>query len=450
MTNDARPPTTSTPPPGSTSSGEVRPVLRPIPGWVIAVGIPMMLLVAIGAVWLMLGVGMDSTKLDVIRTGGTLGVGLGGVLVLWLAIRRQRSTELDLLAKYEAHELAERTAANTLAHQQAVAATTQAHQEQVAADARILAAARRITELYLKAAELLGSDKAPVRLSGLYALERLAQDNETQRQTIVNVLCAYLRMPYELTEPPPGHAGSERHEQYRALVQEREVRLTAQRLLGDHLQPDLGTAYWGPLDLDLVGAQLIDFNLNEANIGIAHFGHAIFTGPTTIADTTFTEIAMFNNVIFNDLAWFDGTKFANLARFPNASFGGTAWFRNASFEHADFDNVSFNGSAWFNDCDFSSATFSQATFSKNVTFDATAFSHHALFGKTAFTGQADFVKTNFSGVTSFEGAAFASPPSISQATCDLAPDFGRATLAGKPYEPKEFTSADIPKPSPAD
>ncbi|MEU3767901.1 hypothetical protein AB0E55_22855 [Amycolatopsis keratiniphila] len=169
MTDNTRPPAAASPPPTpTTSTGEVRPVLRPIPGWVIAVGIPVMLLVAVGAVWLMLGIGVDGAKLDVIRTGGTLGVGLGGVLVLWLGIRRQRSTELDLLAKYEAHELAERTAANTLAHQQAVAD-----------DVRADATERRITELYTKAVEQLGAEKAPVRL---YALERLAQDNESQRQ----------------------------------------------------------------------------------------------------------------------------------------------------------------------------------------------------------------------------------------------------------------------------
>ena len=33
---------------------------------------------------------------------------------------------------------------------------------------------RRITELYTKAVEQLGSDKAPVRLGGLYALDRVS------------------------------------------------------------------------------------------------------------------------------------------------------------------------------------------------------------------------------------------------------------------------------------
>ncbi|MDP9866447.1 hypothetical protein J2S55_005713 [Streptosporangium brasiliense] len=42
-----------------------------------------------------------------------------------------------------------------------------------------------------------------MRLAGLYALERLAQDNPGHRQTIVNVICAYLRMPYTPPEPAP-------------------------------------------------------------------------------------------------------------------------------------------------------------------------------------------------------------------------------------------------------
>jgi hypothetical protein len=50
---------------------------------------------------------------------------------------------------------------------------------------------RRITELYTKAADQLGSDRAPVRIAGLYALARLGETAESQRQTIVNVVCAY-------------------------------------------------------------------------------------------------------------------------------------------------------------------------------------------------------------------------------------------------------------------
>ncbi|MEU3622805.1 hypothetical protein [Amycolatopsis coloradensis] len=115
------------------------------------------------------GADLVKARLDALKIGLSIGVGSGGVVALYLAWRRQHSTEASL-----------------------------AHQERTADDARTDAVERRITEMYLKAAELLGSEKAPVRLSGLYALERLAQDNKSQRQTIVNVFCAYLRMSYDL------------------------------------------------------------------------------------------------------------------------------------------------------------------------------------------------------------------------------------------------------------
>jgi hypothetical protein len=75
-------------------------------------------------------------------------------------------------------------------------------------------------------------------LAGLYALARVAQDNPGQRQTIVNVICAYLRMPYDLpATPPDGDATCDAREDYRDSVQEKQVRLTAQRILATHLRP---------------------------------------------------------------------------------------------------------------------------------------------------------------------------------------------------------------------
>jgi hypothetical protein len=102
----------------------------------------------------------------------------------------------------------------------------------------------------------LGRDKAPVRLGGLYALERLAQDNPAHRQTIVNVICAYLCMPFSPAAPAsksePGTTqalevpAAEAEASTLALgdteigrwQQERQVRLTAQRILAEHLRDD--------------------------------------------------------------------------------------------------------------------------------------------------------------------------------------------------------------------
>ncbi|MGH4012058.1 MAG: hypothetical protein ACRDTH_28525 [Pseudonocardiaceae bacterium] len=158
-----------------------------------------------------------------IRTAGTLVIGIGGAVALLLTARRQRYTELALV-----------------------------HTDRDATE-------RRITELYTKVADQLGSAQAPVRLASLYALERLAHSTVEHRQSIVDVICAYLRMPYTpprtlgrsyrspgparrrrarmLTDRPqhnttPTTRGS-RHEQ---AQQEQQVRLTAQNILSRNLR----------------------------------------------------------------------------------------------------------------------------------------------------------------------------------------------------------------------
>jgi hypothetical protein len=42
----------------------------------------------------------------------------------------------------------------------------------------------------------IGSDQSAVRLAGVYAMSGLADDWVENRQVCVDVLCAYLRMPY--------------------------------------------------------------------------------------------------------------------------------------------------------------------------------------------------------------------------------------------------------------
>src|SRR5579862_7688400 len=61
---------------------------------------------------------------------------------------------------------------------------------------------RTLNERFATAAGQLGGDKPPaVRLAGVYAMTGLADDWSENRQTCVDVLCGYLRLPYE---PDPG------------------------------------------------------------------------------------------------------------------------------------------------------------------------------------------------------------------------------------------------------
>ncbi|MFC4082534.1 pentapeptide repeat-containing protein [Amycolatopsis samaneae] len=282
-------------------------------------------------------------RLDAFRTALSVGVGAGGVFALWLAARRQRTTELQLIETT-------RIAAETKAHSERVAEVTERDLEE-----------RRVTELYTKAVEQLGSDKAPVRLGGLYALERVGQENPPHRQTIINVICAYLRMPFE---PPSvelrGPAATAAH---RALsgspaapdtaavsTDELQVRLAAQSILREHLRPgpeDAPSAkFWSDIDLDLQRACLVEFSFWGCRVRLGDFSYATFFGDAHFAGTVFAGDARFFGVQFNS-AYFSGASFSGYAAFSWCHFRGDAHFpqlrvvRNPLFNSAVFDGESF-------------------------------------------------------------------------------------------------------------
>jgi uncharacterized protein YjbI with pentapeptide repeats len=60
------------------------------------------------------------------------------------------------------------------------------------ADSR-LAQEKQVTELYVQAIGQLGSDKLPVVLGGIYALERIARGSQKDKGPILEVLTAYVR-----------------------------------------------------------------------------------------------------------------------------------------------------------------------------------------------------------------------------------------------------------------
>src|ERR1035437_7407145 len=100
------------------------------------------------------------------------------------------------------------------------------------------------------AAEQLGSDNvkpAAVRLAGVHAMAGLADDWEENRQTCIDVLCAYLRMPYE---PEPGDDAPA--QERLASRGGREVRHTVIRVITAHLRANAPMS-WQGLNFDFTG-----------------------------------------------------------------------------------------------------------------------------------------------------------------------------------------------------
>lgn len=61
----------------------------------------------------------------------------------------------------------------------------------------------QITERFTRAVDQLGSDKLQIRLGGIYALERIAQDSEEHHWPIMEILTAYVRENAPWNEDQP-------------------------------------------------------------------------------------------------------------------------------------------------------------------------------------------------------------------------------------------------------
>ncbi|CAM5625292.1 hypothetical protein SBADM41S_01545 [Streptomyces badius] len=322
--------------------------------------------------------------------------------------------ELDSTAKLDAKTLFDlvKLSFGVVAGAGALVALVVAYRRQRVDEAGAHREATRLhAERFSQAVDKLGSDSPAVRLGGVHALAGLADDapDNSLRQTCIDVLCAYLQLPFT---PDPGTdpAHQEEHHRYLAF---RKVRHTILRLIGDHYRRPKGThRSWQGCDLDLTGVTIdgdMDFGGATFSDGITYFAGALFSGGST----SFAR-ALFSGGTVS----FDGALFSNGdVSFDGATFsgGGDVTFENATFSGGDmyFDGATFSGGtvsfrhATFSGCGmhFDSATFSDGT----VTFDSTTFSDGDMHFDGAMLSGGDM---HFRGATLsggdiyFDGATF--------------------------------------------
>ena len=251
---------------------------------------------------------------------------------------------------------------------------------------------RVLNERFTTIAGQLGDDQAAVRLAGVHAMAGLADDWEENRQTCIDVLCAYLRLPYK---PEPGdQADAADRLAFRAS---REVRHTLIRVITQHLRKDAPVS-WQGRNFDFTG---VAFDGGD-------FSGAVFSGGDV----------SFDGAVFS-CYWvsFVGAVFSGgQVSFHEAEFSGS----QVSFLWAEFSGsqVNFNrakfsgGKVGFNSARFSGGrtTFIRAAFSSaQVDFLRAEFSSGEVrFNEAEFSGgQVNFFATRFSGGTvDFSGARF--------------------------------------------
>ena len=211
--------------------------------------------------------------------------------------------------------------------------------QRVDEDGALRDATRLHTERFTTAVSQLGNESAAVRLGGVHALAGLADDAPTRalRQTAIDVLCAYLRLPYTSEADLPQGDADSRHA-YLAL---REVRHTVIRLIRDHLRltPDHPHS-WRGHDLDFSGVVFDggDFSRAVFSGGSVEFSHAVFT--CNLVDFTGTRFT-------DGMVSFTGTRFTDgMVRFIAARFtGGMVDFTHAAFTGGMVDFTHASGVA---------------------------------------------------------------------------------------------------------
>ncbi|MBF6302060.1 pentapeptide repeat-containing protein [Nocardia amamiensis] len=371
----------------------------------------------------------EAAEIDVTRLALTVVAGVGGVVALVIAYRRQRDLEQS-----------------------------------------------RFVERFGAAAAQLGATDVAVRIAGVYAMAGVADESDGQRrQQCIDVLCGYLRLPYtpdlggnhqtkRVQKRPIGADDGEDENHFEYRQNDREVRATIVRVIADHLRAD-AEYNWSASNFDFRTAHLENADFSSSTFaGVARFGGATFTGATTFnfvtfdgnadfhsatfsgatefrlasfsdeadfREATFTGAASFAKARFARVVSFDQCVFASTAMFDGACFTSIVRFRRATFTGVARFRAAFQGVAWFSGATFkASAAFAEATFHNAARFNEITIAGRADFTEVTFTGAAFFTDAIITGVASFRPAAFGADATFRGATFHNVADFSTATVTG--------------------
>lgn len=297
-----------------------------------------------------------STESDALRTGGLAALAVAVLYGLWLYEHRPSAPD------------------HTVAEHRLAEAQRDLDRQRVEQDR-----GRAADDRFAKGLELLGHDADQVRVGALHALAGLARSHPEYGQTTVDILCAYLRRPFDhasYQDRRTADAADRNDDAWHDVEadRERQVRLTAQRLIVD-LLPSTSEPDAPEYNLDLTGAALEYFDLSHKRVG------------------TFTA----RSAHFYEAVSFEGTRFHGPIWLTWAHMWGEAFRANDMVCHgiAWWSNFTASGPVEFDRTDFRGETkFAYATFADRVSFQGCHFATSADFQNTEFLGELSFTNTD--------------------------------------------------------
>lgn len=256
-------------------------------------------LLALVTGWLLTGANPD--RGEALKTGGLAAGSVVALYALWLNDRKRQVEEERQVIEHS---------------RQALESARADHDRERVADER-----------FARAVELLGNEADQVRVGALHALSGLARNRPYYTQTVLDVVCSYLRMPFDRTGPID--------------LRESQVRLTAQRVIED-LLPKRGTPEPERYNLDLTGADLEYFDISERVVGTLVLRWAklynsnSMWGSEMLGSVWFTGavshgILHAHHMVFHRKAWFSGFRARGPVDLTATEFRGPTKFHGARF-----------------------------------------------------------------------------------------------------------------------
>jgi uncharacterized protein YjbI with pentapeptide repeats len=274
----------------------------------------------------------------------------------------------------------------------------------------------RLTQRFQAASTQLGNEHAAVRVAAVQALALLADEWPEQRQSCVNVICAFLRAVDD--EKKPVASRYERRAGFDLL----RMRLAEDPSVATQFGPWFGRARpkglrpspasWRGCDLDLSGMVVEDGSLHGA---ILSSGRVSFEGAQFIGGVDFSEIEFCGAAVSFHRATF--TAKAQVS-FEHCTFrAGRVSFRKAAFTGGDvrFDSATFDvdGAVCFAEAELGfggTVTFDHASLAgaddERPDHGGVSFAYARFGNDTGVNNAVSFKDATFLGTVSFERAQF--------------------------------------------
>ena len=320
-----------------------------------------------------------------------------------------------------------------------------------ASDEKTLNTSRQ--ERYLKAVELLDSANSYTRLGAVHAFVALAdeyltdqalqaEEKHTEGQRIVDVLCAYIRAPFELAfrydelsqdKPSPHGVYRDNHQDF----------------------------YMHKAEL-LAEAKVRQQTLQEIHRRLRHFPQgdrrSYVEGSWSGFEYDFSNSVFFYPVDMKDSWYQNSVDFSGCTYYDSAEFSGSIYERSAYFcDSTYYDWVFFNDSTYFGDAQWSGSTyhdlvrfswsvyygevsFHDSVYGGSVFFDQSIYYDEALFYSSTYRGEAGFDGSLYRGSVFVSGSVFEGAVSLYGSVFCSALNFG-TDFFGEPYPSRFVQSA---------